>query len=93
MESRVYRDKKSSLNLVSAPTVLVVVSGSLPVGGAPVPLGELRFGYLTSADELRNVSVRKEEYLSPAGSPEINTCARARRSPLMSGFWTPAGLS
>ena len=93
MESRVYRDKKSSLNLVSVPTVLVVVFGCGPVGGHPVPLEELRFGYLTSADELRNVSVRKEENLSPTGSPEINTCVRARRAPLMSGFWTPAGDS
>ena len=91
MESRVYRDKKSSLHLAPAPSVSVVVFGSLSVGGAPVPLEELRFGYLTSAEELRNVSVRKEENLSPTGSPETNTCARARRAPLMSGFWTPAG--
>ena len=54
MESRVYRDKKSSLHLVSAPTGSVVVFGCDAVGGAPGPLAELRFGYLTSADELRN---------------------------------------
>ena len=91
MESRVYRDKKSTLHLVSARTGSVVVFGCVAVGGAALPLEKLRFGYLTSADELRNVSVRKEENLSPTGSPEINTCVRARRAPLMSGFWTPAG--
>ena len=56
MESRVYSDKQSTLNLVSAPTGSVVVFGCGSVGGAPGPLEELRFGFLASPGELGNVS-------------------------------------
>ena len=54
LESRVYRDKRSSLHLVSARTVSVVVFGSLPVGGGPGPLEIFRFGLVDSSEELGN---------------------------------------
>ena len=55
MESRVHRDKRSSLHLVSARIVSVVVFGFVPVGGAPSPLEIFRFGLVDSSEELGNV--------------------------------------
>ena len=55
LESRVYRDKKSTLHSVSAPTVSVVVFGCGSVGGAPGPLEIFRFGLVDSSEELGNV--------------------------------------
>ena len=50
METRVYRDKKDTLLLVSAPTVSVVVFGWGSVGGAPVPLEIFGFGLVGSSE-------------------------------------------
>ena len=55
LESRVYRDKKSPLHWVSAPTVPVVVFGSAPAGGAPGPLEIFRFALVGSSEEPGNV--------------------------------------
>ena len=55
MESRVYRDKKSSPHLVPALTVSVVVFGCLPVGSGPGPLEIFRFALVDSSEELGNV--------------------------------------
>ena len=60
LESRVYRDKKSSLHLVPAPTVSVVVFGCASVGSGPAPLKIFRFGLVDSSEELGNV-FRPEE--------------------------------
>ena len=55
MESRVYRDKKSTLHSVSAPSVSVVVFGCAAVGSGPGPLEIFRFALVDSSEKLGNV--------------------------------------
>ena len=89
LESRVYKDKKSPLHWVSAPTV-----SFSDVGRYLVLRGHSRYlGWVWSLLP-RNLGlcfVRKEENMNPKRSPEINTYVRAREAPWMSGFWIPAG--
>ncbi len=71
MESRVYRDKKSTLLLVSAPNVSVVVFGCLSDGGAALPLEIFRFGLVGCPESLGEV-IRPEGNLRPERTPRVN---------------------